>query len=141
MSLFLSVHLSVCPFILPHHISGTIHHNFWYTCVNEKWKLHMSCIVSQEQCSIWSWFLVHLCKMISPCAFFISSKFWFFRLLEGERAKNGPKWQNIMSVVLHISGTIHHMIVMLSFMVHMCKIIIISPAVFSFSQNFNFLGC
>ena len=28
-----------------------------------------------------------------------------------KREKNGPKWQKILSVVLHISGTIHQMIV------------------------------
>ena len=29
----------------------------------------------------------------------------------GKSAKNGPKWQKIMSVKLHISGTVHHMII------------------------------
>ena len=28
-----------------------------------------------------------------------------------KRAKSGPEWQKIMSVSLHISGTVHHMIV------------------------------
>ena len=32
-----------------------------------------------------------------------------------KRAKNGPKWQEIMSVSLHISGTVHHI---LWFLVH-----------------------
>ena len=46
---------------------------------NKKWELHPSRIVSQEQCSIWSWFLVQLCEMmISPGDFFIFSKFQFF---------------------------------------------------------------
>ena len=45
---------------------------------NKKWELHPSCIVSQEQCSIWSWFLLHLCKiMMSPCVFFIFLNFNF----------------------------------------------------------------
>ena len=45
--------------------------------------------------------------MISPGVFFNFSKFGG----GGKSAKNGPKWQKIMSVVLGISGTIHHMIV------------------------------
>ena len=84
------------------------YHNFWHTCVkwwyllaffsffwnfdffgllggkrtkiaqNEKYKLHVSCVISQEQQSIWSWFLVHLCKMtISPGVFFIFWNFYF----------------------------------------------------------------
>ena len=55
--------------------------HFWYTCVN------------------W-WYLQ---------AFFI----YFFKILifrAVKRAKIGPKWQNVMSVSLCISGTIHHMI-------------------------------
>ena len=38
--------------------------------------------------------MVHMCKMIiSLGVFFIFSKFWFFGLLGGKMAKNGPKWQ------------------------------------------------
>ena len=49
---------------------------------NEKLQLHPSCTISQEQYSISSWFLVHLCKMmISPGAFFILLRFWFFGLV------------------------------------------------------------
>ena len=43
-----------------------------------KWKqsLHLSCAISLEKYSRWSWFLVHLCKMmISPGGFF---NFWYF---------------------------------------------------------------
>ena len=51
---------------------------------NEKWQLHLSRAISQQQYSIWSWFLVHLCKMmISPGVFFIFLKFSFFGLLWG----------------------------------------------------------
>ena len=40
------------------------------TAQNEK-QLHLSHAISQEKYSIWSWFLVHLCKvMISPGFFF-----------------------------------------------------------------------
>ena len=82
--------------------------------------LHLSCIISQEQYSIWSWVLVHLCKMmifpgfsfmvlifkivIFPKVFFIFSKFWFSGLLGGKRTKSSPKWQEMMSVTLDISG-------------------------------------
>ena len=39
---------------------------------NEKCKLHPSHAISEEQYSIWSWFLVHFCKMIiSPDIFVI----------------------------------------------------------------------
>ena len=70
--------------------------------------------------------MLHLCKMIiSPGNFFIFSKFWFFGLLGGKRAKNGPKWQKILSIALHIWGTIHHMTV-----IYVCKMII-SSGVFS----------
>ena len=50
--------------------------------------------------------------MISPSIFFIFSKFWFFRLLGGKRAKNSPKWEiTITSVMHHVSGTGHHLII------------------------------
>ena len=35
------------------------------------------------------------------------SKFRFFGLLGGWRAKNGPKWQKFMSVTVNISGSIY----------------------------------
>ena len=53
---------------------------------NEKCKLHPSHTISQEQYSLWSWFLVHLCKlMISPGVFFFFFIyiFPFFGLLKG----------------------------------------------------------
>ena len=39
--------------------------------------------MSQEQCNIWSWFLVLLCKIISPSLFFIVLKFSFFWAVRG----------------------------------------------------------
>ena len=47
----------------------------------------------------------------------------------GKRAKNGPKWHKILLVSLHISGTIHHMIVIF---LHMCKMVISPANVFIF---------
>ena len=60
--------------------------------------------ISQEPDIIWSWFLVHICKMmISPDFFFIFLKFDFL----GKWAKNSPKWKiRITSVTCHISGTV-----------------------------------
>ena len=58
---------------------------------NEK-KICLSHSVSQEPYIIWLSFIVHLCQvMISPGDFLI-------------------KWQNILSVMLHILQTMHHMI-------------------------------
>ena len=71
----------------------------------------LSCSISQESFVIWLSFMVHLCEiMIFPGLFFIFSKFWFSGLLAVERAKNGPKWEKIISVLLHISRNIHYMI-------------------------------
>ena len=43
-------------------------------------KEQLSCIVSQEQCGIWSWVLVHLCKMmLSPGVFFHFLKVLIFQ--------------------------------------------------------------
>ena len=88
-SICLSIHLSVCLYFclsVVHHISGTVHHViiiFGTRVPNDNISRH----------------------------FFIFSKFWFSEFLEGKKAKNRPKWQKILSVMLHISGTIHHMIV------------------------------
>ena len=45
--------------------------------------------------------------------FFLSffQNFDFSGCQGGKCAKNGPKLQKILSIALHISGTIHHMIV------------------------------
>ena len=59
--------------------------------------LHLSCTISQEHYSIWSRFLVHLCKMISlgTFFFFIFLKFLFFRLFEGGGGKGAKIAQKI----------------------------------------------
>ena len=60
--------------------------------------------IYQEPYIIWLSFMVHLCKMmISPGVFFNFSQFWFSELL-------GPKWEKILSAMLHILGIIHYMI-------------------------------
>ena len=59
-------------------------HGFWYTCVK--------------------WYYLQV--------FFSFFKMWFSRLLGGGKsAKNGQKWQKILSVALHISVNMHHVIV------------------------------
>ena len=45
------------------------------------------------------------------CFFHFFFNFDFLGSWQVKRAKNGPEWQKTMSAVLHISGTIHHMIV------------------------------
>ena len=47
--------------------------------------------------------------MISQGAFFMFFKFWFFRLLGGEREKMVQNDKKFLSIALHISGTIHDM--------------------------------
>ena len=54
--------------------------------------------------------MVHMCNMISS-VFFHFFKSFFFGVIKGVKAKNGPKNDKKFSVILHISGTIHHMIV------------------------------
>ena len=94
--------------------------------------------IFQEPYIIWWLFMVHMCKMIiSPGVFFMFSKFWYSGLLlggGGGTAKNAPKWKKILSVVLHISGTIHdrHLLYL--------REVTVSPGIFSFFQNFDFPG-
>ena len=97
-----------------------------------KWKikLHLSCILSQEQCSIWSWFLVHLCKLIIspgvfPFHFFKVFIFWVFRVLKGQKMV-----QNDKKFCLSLSISQEPCIIWLSFIVHICKMIICSGIFF-----------
>ena len=105
-----------CTSYLRDHISYDCH--LWYTCV-KWWYLHVF--------------------------FFIFSKFCFSGLLVGtgrRGVKNCLKWEKIMSVVLGISGMIHHMIII--FVTHNCKMM--SPIFFylfiffSISSKFWFFG-
>ena len=78
---------------------------------NDK-KFCPSCSIFQEPYIIWLSFMVRMCKMmISSGFFFIFSKFWFVGFLGGKTAKYGWKWNKILSVAFHISGTIQHMTV------------------------------
>ena len=80
----------------------------WQKTVQNNKKFCSSHFISQGPNIISLSFMVHMCKMIIfPGLFSSFSKFWYFRLLGGKRAKNGPKWQEILSAVFHISGVIH----------------------------------
>ena len=85
----------------------------WQKMVQNDKKFCLSHFISQEPYIIWLSSMVHMCKMIiSPGIFFSFLKFWVFGLLGGLKGqKNGPNWQKILFITLHISGTIHHMIV------------------------------
>ena len=78
-----------------------------------KWQKILSHSISQQTYIIWLSFVVHKCKMIIfPGSFFIFSKFWCFGLLGGSKCKKWPKMTKL-SAALHISGSVHHMTVIL----------------------------
>ena len=91
---------------------------------------------------IWLWFIVHMCKMIiSPSAFFILAKFWFFRViregLEGQKMAQNDKKKSCLSH--SISEQL--CIIWSWFLVNMCKMMI-SPAIFCiFSEFWFFFFC
>ena len=91
---------------------------------NEKQQLHLLHAICQEQYSIWSWFLVHLFKMMrSPgffLIFFLILIFCVVRGVKGQKTVQNDK--KFCFVMLHI-------IIWFSFMVQICKMII-SPSVF-----------
>ena len=69
--------------------------------------------ISQEPYIIRFLFLVHMYKVIISAGvffhFFKTFVFWVVR--ENEKAKKGPKCQKNLPAMIHISGTIHHIIV------------------------------
>ena len=132
-------------------------HGFWYTCVkwwyvqgffyififwavmqvkgqkiaqNEKWQLYLSCNLPQEQCSLWSWLLVHLCKMIiCPSGLFYIFIFWAVMGVKGqEMAQNAKK-----KCLLHFISQEPY-ILWLSFIVDFCKMMISSGLFFHFFE-------
>ena len=81
---------------------------------NDK-KSCLLCSISQEPYFIWLSFMAHFCKMIiSLGVFFIFWKILIFWVHKGGKRVN-KKWQRILSVTIHISGTMH------TIMMHMCK--------------------
>ena len=100
----------------------------------------MSRAISQERCSVWSWFLVDLCKMIiSPGIFLILLVFSFSGSYVGKRAKNGLRWQKNSCLLHLISQELY--IIWLSFMVHLCKMMISPGVFFHFFKIFDSMGC
>ena len=84
-----------------------------------KWQKILSHSVSQQSYIIWLWFLVHMCKMvISPafsffffCHFFKILFFQVFNGLEGQKMIQNYQFQFVM---LYISGTVDHIIKVIS---------------------------
>ena len=77
--------------------------------------LHLVHFISREPYIIWLSFIVHLSKMtISPgflFPFFLNfDSLGCWRGGECKRAKNGPKWEKFLSVMLHVSGILDHTI-------------------------------
>ena len=105
---------------------------------NDK-KFYPSCSISQEPCIIWMSFMVHLCKMIiSRGVFLIFFKImicWVIRWVKGQKMN-----QNDKKFYPSCSISQEPYIIWLSFMVHVCKMII-SPCAFFIFLNFDFSGC
>ena len=82
-------------------------HYFWYTCA--KW-----------------WYLQ------AGFSFFQNFDFWVVGGVKGQKVVQNDK--KILSVVLHISGTIHYIIVIYGTLVYL-------QGFFSFIKSFDFVGC
>ena len=116
MSLFPSIRLSIRPSIHPAPYlrnCTSSDHNFWYTYLVHTYV---------------KWWYLHV-------FFSVFQNFDFLDFHGGKRGKNGPKWEKTLSLFISQEPYIR-----LSFMVHLCKMII-TPGVFlSFFQNFDFWG-
>ena len=86
-------------------------YDFWYTCV-KRWYLQVF--------------------------FFILFKILIFWVVSG--VKRQKMAQNDKKLCLSCFMYLETFIIRLSFMVHLCNMMI-SPCIFSFFQNFHFLGC
>ena len=97
-----------------------------------------SCLIFQQPCFIWFSFMVHMGKRIIYSVLLIFFDFlFFFASIMGWKGKSGPKWQSIMTDALHISGIIHHDCDFWYTCVRWWH----HQVLFSFFQDFNFLGC
>ena len=71
-------------------------------------KFCLSRSISQEPYMIWLSLMVHICKIIlCPWTFFIFSKFWFSRLLEGSKGKIWPKMTKKISLFHSVSQELY----------------------------------
>ena len=99
-----------------------------------KWKIMInpSRVISRKQYSIWSWFLLHLWKLlISADLFCIFSKFGYLGVVSWvKRQQIAQNEKKFWYVALHLSGTIQKMIVIRGTLRKMT----ISPGVFILSK-------
>ena len=98
-------------------------------------KFCLSNTISKEPYIIWSSFTVHLCKrVVYPASFSFFQNFDFPGCWKGKKGKKiSPKWQKILFVTL-VSQEPY--IMWLSFMVHMCKMLISWDVFFIFEKFF-----
>ena len=113
-------------FTLPNCRKIHFQHSFWL----QKHSLHIVCLQQQRfsleleieyyeieyfnsnQDWVFCYHFLVVEKYLEKCllheffSYFFRLTFWVIR-----GVINGPKWQNILSLTLHISGAIHHMIV------------------------------
>ena len=104
-----------------------------------KWKIkiHPSRAVSQEQCSVLSWFLVHLyIIMISLGVFFHFFKIWIFWTVRGIKGQKTVQNDEKFCRSRSISQELY--IIWLWFMVYICKMIISPDIFFHFFKIFIF---
>ena len=75
---------------------------------NGQWQLHLPCAISQEQCNIWSWFLVPFCKMMISLGFFFHCFeifiIWAVRVVKGKSIAQNEN--NSYICLRHISPTV-----------------------------------
>ena len=95
--------------------------------------------ISQEPYIIWSWFMVFMCKrIISPGIFYIFSKFWFSGSIVRKKSKKWPKiTKNYVCCTPYQSKHTSFDCVFCCTSLELWHLQIL----FSFFQNFGFLGC
>ena len=102
-------------------------------------KICLLCLIWYKPFIIWSSVMAHRCKMIiSLGTYFQFFKILIFQVVRG--AKGQKMVQNNKKVSLSHFISLELYIIWLSFMLHMCKMII-SSCGFFFFLNFNFWGC
>ena len=103
---------------------------------NEKLQLHLLRVISQEQYSIWSWFLVHLCKMMISPGVFHFFKILIFWVVSGVKEQKIAQNDKNFCVLHFISQESY--IMWLSFMVHLYEMMISLGVFFIFSKLWFF---
>ena len=84
-------------------------------------KNNPSNVISQEHYSLWSWFLVHLCEMISPKGVGYFLKVLILWVVSGVRRQKIS--QNEKNFCLSHSLSEESFFIIFSFIVHICKMI------------------